>query len=398
MSCTGPTIDLRDAARMQGPVAFQVMVKPVGPRCNLGCSYCYYLAQTGRDNPGHSGRMSESLLEKLIREAVEADDSGTITFTWHGGEPLLAGLPFFRRALAMQHRYAAGKTFVNTVQTNGTLLNAEWASFFRDNGFLVGLSLDGPRDLHDAYRRDRGGRPAFDQVMRGLEHLHRAGTDFNTLTTINLHSEGRGGEVYRFLRGCGSRYLQFLPVSEPGNPVYNVSAAGFGQFLHDVFSLWVRHDVGETFVSQFDAVLCCWCGIRPGTCVFARTCADVLTVEQNGDVYACDHFVDSAHKLGNLAGQSLQSLLGSPLRSCFVTDKTAQLPADCQRCPWLPACYGGCPQHRTEGRNRLCAGYRFFLERTAPFFDEMRRLLETGREAADIRQNSLSLSDKPVRL
>lgn len=390
MAPTGHTIDLRDAARMQGPVAFQVMVKPVGPRCNLHCSYCYYPDGSGRSGaPVHP--MSDVLLEKLIRETIEANEIQEVTFTWHGGEPLLAGLDFFRRAVALQKRHAGGKRIVNTLQTNGTLLTADWAAFFRDNGFLVGLSLDGPEDIHDRFRADRGGHPTFSRVMRGLELLHRAGVAFNTLTTVNVRSEGRGAEVYRFLRGVGSRYLQLLPVAEPDGRAFNVSATGFGQFLCDVFDLWVRSDVGETFVSQFDAALCSWCGLPAGTCVYGRTCADVLTVECNGDVYACDHFADAAHRLGNLSQASLSELFAQSCRVQFVTDKMNTLPGECRRCPWLPACGGECPQHRftvgpdgSPGHNALCRGYRLFFAHAAPYLDRMRSLLDEGRAPAEI--------------
>ena len=390
MTASSHTIDLRDAARMRGPVAFQVMVKPVGPLCNLHCGYCYYLGSPGLIQ-GSQQRMSDDLLEKVVRETIETNEIDEVTFTWHGGEPLLAGLDFFRRAVALQKRHAGGKHIINTLQTNGTLLTADWAAFFRDNGFLVGLSLDGPQDIHDRFREDRGGRPTFSRVMRGLDLLQRAGVAFNTLTTVNARSEGRGAEVYRFLRASGSRYLQLLPVAEPGNPPFNVSDTGFGQFLCDIFDLWVRSDVGETFVSQFDAALCSWCGLPSGTCVFGRTCADVLTVECNGDVYACDHFVDAAHRLGNLSRSSFRDLLAQPQRVRFVTDKMDSLPGLCRRCPWLPACGGECPQHRyvvgpdgSPGQNALCRGYRMFFTHAAPYLDRMRSLLDAGRAPAEI--------------
>lgn len=383
MAEAGHTIDLRDAARLQGPLAFQVMVKPCGASCNLHCDYCYYTEGAGRP-PGTESPMPDALLEKVVREAIAANDGPEVTFTWHGGEPLLAGLSFFRKAVALQRRFSGGKKIVNTLQTNGTCITAEWAAFFRRHGFLVGLSLDGPEDLHDAFRRDRGRRPTFTRVMRGLEWLQRAGVAYNTLTTVNARSEGRGREVYAFLRGTGSRYLQFLPVSEPGDPAYNVSGEGYGRFLCDVFDGWVRRDVGETFVSTFDAALCRWCGLQPGTCVFARTCADVLTVEANGDVYGCDHFADAAHRLGNLATSSFRELMASPARIRFLTDKSDALPPDCRRCPWLPACQGECPQHRSAGRNRLCEGYRLFFAHAAPYLDRMRALLERGQAPAGI--------------
>ena len=259
--------------------------------------------------------------------------------------------------------------------------------------FLIGLSLDGPEAIHDRFRTDRGGQPTFARVMRGLNLLQQAGVDFNTLTTVNARSEGHGAEIYQFLRSTGSRYLQFLPVAEPGNPPYNVSDLGFGQFLCDIFDVWVRRDVGETFVNQFDAALCCWCGLPPGTCVYARSCGDVLTVEHNGDVYACDHFVDEAHKLGNLGQDSFRAMMANPRRTHFVTDKYNTLPDECRHCPWLPACGGECPQHRfavgedgSSGHNALCRGYRLFFEHAAPYLDRMRSLLEAGRAPAEIME------------
>ena len=390
MAEAGPTIDLRDAARLQGPVAFQVMVKPYGSRCNLGCAYCYYLEKADLYE-GKEPLMSDGLLEMVIREAIAANDAPEVTFTWHGGEPLLAGLDFYRRAVTYQQRYAGGKRIVNTLQTNGTLLTAEWASFFREHAFLVGLSLDGPEAIHDRFRMDRGGLPTFARVMRGLDLLQRKGVAFNTLTTVNSRSEGHGTEVYEFLRSTGSRYLQFLPVAEPGNPPFNVSDLGFGQFLCDVFDTWVHRDVGETFVNQFDAALCCWCGLPPGTCVYARACGDVLTVEHNGDVYACDHFVDEAHRLGSLFQTSFREMMADPRRVRFVTDKYHALPGECRRCPWLPACGGECPQHRfalgedgSPGHNALCWGYQRFFAHAAPYLDRMRSLLEAGRAPAEI--------------
>lgn len=375
------TIDLRDAARMQEPASVQFMVKPEGSRCNLDCRYCYYLSLAGAEQ---SARMSEALLEKIIREAGQTDEIAEITFTWHGGEPLLAGLPFYRRAVRLQRRYASRKRIFNTIQTNGTLLNPEWASFFRDNAFLVGLSLDGPGDIHDSFRKDRGGHATFSRVMRGLDCLLQAGTPFNTLSAVSARSQGGGQETYRFLRDAGSRYLQFLPVSEPGNSPCNITGEGFGRFLCDVFDQWVKRDVGEIFVSQFDAALCCWCGLPPGTCVFARTCADTLTIDWNGDVYACDHFKDEAHRLGNLAEHSLSGMLSDPRRIHFVTAKSDLLPPACRACPWLPACQGECPQHRDGKGNRLCEGYKIFFAHTAPYFDRMRALLEAGKDAAEI--------------
>lgn len=380
------TIDIRDAARQQGPLSFQIMVKPAGGTCNLACDYCYY---TGKAEAPGGSVMSDALLEKVVKDGIETNAGQEVTFTWHGGEPLLAGHSFFEKAIALQRRYASGKRIVNTLQTNGTLLTPRWASFFRQHDFLVGLSLDGPADVHDGFRRDRGGHPTFLRVMRGLSLLRDAGVAFNTLTTVNARSQGRGREIYAFLREAGSRYLQFLPVSEPADPPYNVSAAGFGRFLCDVFDQWVRNDVGETFVGQFDAALCCWCGLPPGTCVHARTCTDTLTVERDGSVYACDHFVDEAHRLGHLATDSFRQIMAQPRRMAFVMEKYTGLPPTCLACPWLPACCGECPQHRAaagtqKGRNRLCEGYRLFFEHAAPCFDRMRLLLDAGRAPADI--------------
>ena len=383
------TIALQDAQRLSGPLAFQVMVKPGGSLCNLRCRYCYYLEKAALYG-GREPKMDDALLERLIREAIAANDVPEVTFSWHGGEPLLAGLDFFRKAVALQAQYAGGKTIRNTIQTNGTLITPDWAAFFRDHGFLVGLSLDGPANLHDSYRKDRGGGPSFPQVMRGLGFLQRAGAEFNTLSTVNRRSEGRGAEVYRFLKSLGSRFMQFLPVAEPGNPPYNVSDTGFGRFMCDIFDEWIRADVGSYSFNLFDATLAGWCGVPPGTCVYGRACGDALTVEHNGDVYACDHFVDEAHRLGNLADVGFREMMALPRRIRFVTDKYDALPASCRRCRWLPACSGECPQHRFAtgprgGReNALCAGYKLFFSHVAPYMDVMRKLLAAGQPPAGV--------------
>ena len=314
------TLTLDDALRISGPMAFNIMIKPAGSLCNLDCHYCYYLDKA-EIYGGYEPRMSLDMLETCIREYIAANDVPEVTFNWHGGEPLVMGLDFYRKAVELELKYAGDKIIHNTLQTNGTLLNYDIASFFRDNDFLVGVSIDGPRDIHDKYRKDKGGAPTFDKVLRGIETLYRTGTQFNTMTTVNKASEGRGMEVYNFLKSVGSRYMQFMPVLEHikypvgsnGKPrkgarpyivepstegaeiaMWSVSSMAFGKFMCDIFDYWVRNDVGQYFVNQFDAALACWCGAQPGTCVYAETCGGNSIIEHNGDVYCCDQ-IGRAH-------------------------------------------------------------------------------------------------------
>ena len=270
--------------------------------------------------------MSGEMLETVIREYIAANDVPEVTFNWHGGEPLVLGLDFYRKAMDLERKYADGKTVFNTLQTNGTLLTPEWADFFRENHFLVGISIDGPRDLHDKYRKDQGGLGTFDKVLRGISLLRAHGVAFNTMTTVNKASEGRGLEVYRFLQSVGSRYMQFMPVVEhvkQGRIVspategarlapWSVSSLGFGQFMCDIFDHWVRNDVGRAFVGLFDATLANWCGVMPGTCAYDRTCGGNSVIEHNGDLYPCDHFVYPEYRLGNITEMPIRSMMESP--------------------------------------------------------------------------------------
>ena len=401
----GNTIPLEDAARLSGPLAFNIMFKPAGSLCNLGCDYCYYLDKAFLYG-GKEPRMSLEVLEAVIRAYIEANDVPEVQFVWHGGEPLVVGLDFYRKAVEYQKKYADGKVIHNSLQTNGTLLTADWASFLRDNDFLVGLSLDGPEAIHDRYRRDRGGEPTFSRVMEGLRLLKERGVEFNTLTTVSKAGEGHGAEVYRFLKETGSRYMQFLPVmefvkyrgkrqrpviadpSEDGaTPAFwSVSAAGFGRFMTDIFDAWVRTDVGRYYVQLFDSALSAWCGLREGVCVFGRTCSGNAVIEHNGDLYACDHFVYPAYRIGNVLETPLRTLMETEKVKRFAYRKWTTLPRECQRCPWLPACNGECPQHRSakDGKNVLCDGYRQFFSHAAPYLDRMRQLLSEGRAPAEI--------------
>ena len=354
------TLTLQDAQRITGPQAFNIMIKPAGSLCNLRCHYCYYLDKA-EIYGGKEPRMTLEMLETFVREYIAANDVPEVFFNWHGGEPLVLGLDFYRKALEFQRKYADGKKIHNTLQTNGTLITGEWADFLSSNGFLVGISLDGPQDIHDKFRKDKGGFPTFDRVMRGLAILRSAGVEFNTMSTVNKASEGRGLEVYQFLKSVGSRYMQFMPVVEhvkyplnaKGRPMTNarphivdpaepdavlaswsVGDLAYGRFLCDIFDYWVRHDVGSYFVNMFDATLALWCGVQPGTCVLAPTCGGNSVIEHNGDLSPCDHFVYTDRLLGNISNQSIAQMMDSSKQVRFGIDKRNSLPVKCRRCEY----------------------------------------------------------------
>ncbi|HIZ87893.1 MAG TPA: anaerobic sulfatase maturase [Candidatus Coprenecus pullistercoris] len=365
----GGTITFPEAIRFGRSAAFSIMIKPVGPRCNLRCRYCYYLGKSTGCVPQV---MDMSLLEHCIRDYCLSCTLPELTVEWHGGEPLLAGLDFFRTAVALERKYAGGRTVHNTLQTNGTLLTQEWALWLRDNDFLVGLSIDGPQDIHDRWRKRPDGTSSFVDMMRGMEALLCAGVQFNTLTTVNAASEGRGEEVYRFLKSAGSRYMQFMPVYEhlPDGSVapYSVSPEAYGRFMCDLYDCWSGNgDAGEYYVLTFDAALACRYGIRPGICVFCESCGGNLTVEADGSIYPCDHYVAPERCLGNIRTMSLGKAAVSAAQLRFGTAKREALAEKCLRCRWRFACNGGCPRHRdASGLNALCAGYSMFYRHIVP--------------------------------
>ena len=385
---------------------FTSMVKPVGSLCNMRCKYCYYLDKAALYDY-RQPQMDEALLENYIRANIEGNNSPVIAFAWHGGEPLLAGKEFFRKAVALQQRYAEGRTVENSIQTNGLLVDDEWCAIFRDNNFLVGVSIDGPESIHDAHRVDAGGNPTFARVMKGIERLYRNRVEYNTLTTINIHSEGRGAEVYNFLRQI-SVFMQFLPVAEllcdgrvqsPENQgadiaPWSVSAKGFGQFMCDIFDVWVKNDVGRRYVQLFDATLALMVGVQPSVCSLCETCGSGLTVEHNGDVYCCDHFVYPEYKIGNIHTDRLADLAYCDRQFEFGVAKRALLPRECRHCKFYNLCHGECPKHRficdntgEYGKNYLCEGYKHFYDHTAQAMERMKELILAGKPAADIMQD-----------
>ena len=404
------SLHLTDVAKMQRAPAFGTMVKPIGSACNLDCHYCYYRDKSEIYND-RMPRMSEELLEKYINQYINGASQEDISFCWHGGEPLMAGLPFFEKAMELQRKYAGGKVIENTLQTNGILVNDDWCRFFKDNNFLIGLSLDGPEDIHDAFRRDCGGAPTFARVMRAVELMTKHGVEFNILSTVNARSEGRGAEVYKFLSSINP-YLQFLPVVEyvrerPGKrPLivspdeedavpapWSVSAKGYGQFMCDVFDEWMKFDVGRKFVQLFDITLGNWCGVPPTLCAFGEVCGDGLVVEHNGDVYSCDHFVYPEYRLGNIADNELVAMYRSSEQQAFGRDKRDALPLECKRCNYYFLCRGECPKHRFEYAkngepymNVLCEGYKMFFRHTDPYMRYMKTLIEKGEPASKVMQ------------
>lgn len=409
------SLPLEDAMRMSGPLAFNIMLKPAGSLCNLDCSYCYYLDKA-EIYGGREPRMSVEMLETVVKEYIAANDVPEVTFNWHGGEPLVMGLDFYRKAIEFEHKYAGEKIIRNTLQTNGTLISSEWCRFLRENDFLVGISIDGPKDIHDRYRRDKGGAPTFDKVLNAIRMMQGEGVQFNTMSTVNKQSEGRGLEVYEFLKSIGSQYMQFMPVVEhvryrtdaKGKPMkgtrpwivepsaegaqlapWSVSAIGFGKFLCQIFDYWIRHDVGTYFVNVFDCTLANWVGVTPGSCVYGSTCGSNSIIEHNGDLYCCDHFVYPEYKVGNISEKPLKQMMQSEQQMKFGVSKHLGLPYKCLKCKYLFACNGECPKHRfnsTEkgetGLNALCEGYCMFFDHAAPYMQKMSALLNENKSPA----------------
>lgn len=396
------TMTLDDAKRLTGPLSFNLMIKPAGSLCNLGCSYCYYLDKA-EIYSGREPRMSREMLEAVIRAYINTCETPEVTFNWHGGEPLVLGKDFFKQVLAFEKKYADGKVINNTIQTNGTLIDREWAEIFKQGNFLTGISIDGPSEIHDKYRRDRRGGATLEKVLHAISILQEVEADFNTMSTINKESEGKGLEVYHFLKSIGSRFMQFMPVMEhikdgrivpPDTPdaqmaPWSVSDVGFGKFMCDIFDEWIRTDVGKYFIGHFDAALARWCGMQPGTCAYAETCGGNAVIEHNGDVYVCDHYVYPEYKLGNIQTNSLRDMLTSERMIRFGISKRTALPDKCRSCRWRELCNGECPKHRfsssekgEKGLSALCRGYEMFHEHTAPYMLKMRQLLSEGKSPA----------------
>jgi uncharacterized protein len=395
---------------------FHLLTKPVGPICNLDCKYCFYLEKENLYPGENQWRMSDAVLEQYIRQYIHSQPVAEINFAWQGGEPTLLGVDFFRKVVALQKKFAGAKTISNAIQTNGTLLDDEWCEFLAAHHFLVGLSIDGPAEMHDAYRVDKRQQPTFDNVMRGLELLQRHRVEFNTLTVVNRINSQAPLEVYRFLKSIGSQYLQFIPLVERAaigestgltlaepplprdstiSPVtdWSVESEQYGNFLCAIFDEWVRHDVGTTFVQLFDTALGNWMGLGSSLCVFAEKCGTALAIEHNGDLYSCDHYVYPRYKLGNVMNHSLGAMVNSDPQIKFGNDKFGSLPKYCRQCEVRFACNGECPKHRfietpdgEPGLNYLCAAYKKFFNYIDPHMKTMERLLRADRAPAEIMQ------------
>jgi uncharacterized protein len=400
-----------------GP-GFHILTKPVGPICNLNCHYCFYLEKEKLYPGEHQWRMSDEVLEAYIRQYIGEQPGPEVYFGWQGGEPTLAGIGFFAKVVELQRRYADDKKISNAMQTNGVLLDDAWCEFFAAHQFLVGLSIDGPRELHDKYRVDKRQQPTFDAVARGLDLLKKHQVDFNTLTVVNRANSKRPLDVYRFLKDTGSQFLQFIPLVERREPTsgeapeagfaeppqpgrageaglavteWSVEAGQYGEFLCAIFDEWVHKDVGRVFVQLFDVALGNWMGLGSSLCVFAEKCGATLAIEHNGDLFSCDHYVYPRYRLGNVMNQSLGEMVRSDRQLKFGSDKLDALPRYCRECEVRFACNGECPKHRfiktpdgEEGLNYLCPAYKRFFNHVDPCMRTMAGLLSEGYAAAEI--------------
>jgi uncharacterized protein len=398
-----PTLDALGPA--WSPPAVHILAKPTGAICNLACSYCFFLDKELLYE-GDRFRMSDQLLDQYIHQLVEAHDVPQVTVAWQGGEPTLMGVDFYRRSIELQEKHRKpGMTFQNTMQTNGTLLNDEWCEFFKEHDFLIGISIDGPRELHDAYRVYKRGEGSFDKVMRGLRLLQKHDVDYNVLTTVNAVNCDYPTEVYRFLRNeVGTDWMQFIPVvervDEDGESAHlqgsyaserSVGAEQFGNFLITIFDEWVRHDVGRVFVQTFEAAARNWMGLSSGMCVFNETCGTGLALEHNGDLYSCDHFVDPEFLVGNITDTRMKDIVAGKQQYDFGRDKLTTLPQYCLDCDVRFACHGECPKNRfietpdgEPGLNYLCAGFKDFFHHIDRPMNVMVNAMRAGRYADEV--------------
>jgi len=410
------------------PQGIHLMAKPVGPLCNLDCSYCFYLEKEAFFPRKERFRMSDAALEAYVRGYIEAQGTPVVEFTWQGGEPTLMGVDFFRKAVQLQKRHGAGKTVRNTLQTNATLIDGEWAQFLAEEKFLVGVSLDGPRHLHDVHRYDKQGRSSFDATVKGLQRLLQAGVECNVLVTVSREVSQEPLQVYGFLKGLGVRYIQFNPVVEretqgdeqtiglyfsrppnlsgagsgvaqpapaaaaPRVTAQSVEAGAYGDFLIAIYDQWVRHDVGEVHVINFDWALAAWCRVPVGVCLFSPRCGKAAIVEHDGSVYSCDHFMYPEYRLGNLQQDDIATMMNSPQQQRFGAAKEERLPAVCRSCPYLFACQGECPKNRfatapdgEPGLNYLCPSYLKYFRHITQSMNAMAQLLQHGQPASLVK-------------
>ena len=387
-----------------------VMLKPAGAHCNLACKYCYYLEKNNLYQNSHRHLMSDEMLEQFTREYIEAQTMPQVLFTWHGGEPLMRSIDFYKKALALQKKYAHGKQIDNVIQTNGTLLTDEWCEFFAKNHWLVGISIDGPQEYHDHYRVTPAGKPSWEKVMQGISLLKKHRVEWNAMAVVNAYNAEHPLEFYHFFRDNDCQYLQFTPIverlteHEDGRTLASladdreiplaeasVTPQQWGNFLCTIFDDWVRHDVGKTFVEIFDCTLANWMGVLPGICAYSKECGHAGVMEHNGDVYSCDHFVFPEYKLGNIREQSLIDMLYGEKQQAFSRLKHTSLPRQCKECDMEFACHGECPKNRFEkdkygepGLNYLCQGYYQYYTHVAPYMDFMKRELLAQRPPANI--------------
>ena len=387
-----------------------VMLKPAGAHCNLACKYCYYLEKNKLYPTAQRHLMSDEILEQFTREYIEAQTMNQVLFTWHGGEPLLRSIDFYRKALSLQQKYAGGRRIDNVIQTNGTLLTDEWCEFFAQNHWLVGISIDGPQPYHDHYRLTAAGKPSWKKVMQGIKLLKKHGVEWNAMAVVNAYNANHPLEFYRFFKENGCQFLQFTPIverltrHEDGRTLASladkdeislseasVTPEQWGYFLCAIFDEWVRKDVGKIFVEIFDCTLANWMGISPGICAYSKECGHAGVMEHNGDVYSCDHFVFPEYKLGNIRDHSLIDMLYGEQQQEFSRLKHSSLPRQCKECDMEFACHGECPKNRfmkdkygDSGLNYLCPGYYHYYQHVAPYMDYMKQELMAQRPPSNI--------------
>ena len=387
-----------------------VMLKPAGAHCNLACKYCYYLEKNKLYPTAQRHLMSDEMLEQFTREYIEAQTMSQVLFTWHGGEPLLRSIDFYRKALSLQQKYAGGRRIDNVIQTNGTLLTDEWCEFFAQNHWLVGISIDGPQPDHDHYRLTAAGKPSWKKVMQGIKLLKKHGVEWNAMAVVNAYNANHPLEFYRFFKENGCQFLQFTPIverltrHEDGRTLASladkneiplseasVTPEQWGYFLSAIFDEWVRKDVGKIFVEIFDCTLANWMGVSPGICAYSKECGHAGVMEHNGDVYSCDHFVFPEYKLGNIRDHSLIDMLYGEQQQEFSRLKHSSLPRQCKECDMEFACHGECPKNRfmkdkygDSGLNYLCPGYYHYYQHVAPYMDYMKQELMSQRPPSNI--------------